>query len=240
MLRYYTLPRYLGAWVRPEMPARYTGIWRERYSDGSTYLEERFVEGMRQGRHTEYTTRGWKTEEGHYVSGKRHGTWTWWDVSGNVVAEGVYVAGTKWDGAFLSSHGPHRRCHMIATYRLGRRDGPYSVWSVSYKLEGGVYENDRRHGRRVRRYTEGTGGTGPIAEEGNYVMGRRDGKWKWWTREGHLIAEGEYKDGKEWAGTFVEWDRENLNDPFVCDGERRTRHYSEGVRTRSEREAVHR
>jgi hypothetical protein len=128
---------------------------------------------------------------------------------------------------------------MIATYELGRRDGPYTVWFGSYKLEEGAYESGRRHGRRVWRYTEGTGGIGPIAEEGNYVMGTRDGKWRWWTREGELIAEGEYRDGKEWAGAFVEWDRENLNDPFVCDGERRIHHYNEGVRTRGERGEAH-
>jgi antitoxin component YwqK of YwqJK toxin-antitoxin module len=39
-------------------------------------------------------------------------------------------------------------------------------------------------------------------EEGRYAEGKRDGQWAWWDDNGEVAAEGTFKDGKEWQGSF--------------------------------------
>jgi len=227
ILRYYTLPRYLGAWVRPEMPPKYSGVWRDWHEDGSRYLEESLVAGVRDGRHTKFGAFDGREEEGSYVNGLRAGKWTWYEPGDRVVAEGVYINGREWEGMFKMRCLNDKFCNLIVSYTRGERNGPYVVQNLGYTLEEGRFIHGRLDGQQTLWWNYEAR---IRASEGGFVEGRRDGWWTWWSARGDLIARGEYREGKKWDGAFVEWDTDKLGfHPYRGGGHYRVRRFAGGT-----------
>lgn len=232
VFRYYTLPRFLGAWARPGMPARYSGVWRDWHEDGRRYLEESFVGGVRHGKHTMFGAFDRKEEEGEYREGARLGKWTWWDAGGQVVAEGEYINGREWEGTFKLKCPKDRFSNLIISYTRGKRNGPYYVQNLGDRLEEGRYRDDQLDGQQTLWWNY----EAKIkVSQGSFRGGKRHGWWSWWTAKGRSIGRGEYREGKEWEGAFAEWDTDKLGlHPYRGNGGYRVRRFVGGRQVGSE------
>lgn len=77
-----------------------------------------------------------------------------------------------------------------ASYGWWTTDTKALVFRKNGKLNGPVlswHENGRRH------------------FQGQCKDGERDGIWRYWDEKGNLVAEGEFRNGKRWNGTFAEF-----------------------------------
>lgn len=150
------------------------------------YMHRAYV--LRQGvRPPEGFTGTWRTWhkngkpqcERPLVNGVDHGTCKEWDVNGKRIATGTYRNGKKIDGSFRNWYYRDgdiaKHCYNVETLRASKCDGPCTDWTADgRKLVEGRFAGDKRHG-----------------------------VWKWWNGRGQLIADGTYKNGHPWSGSFV-------------------------------------
>ena len=150
------------------------------------YLYRVYVLGERVElpRHFTGTWRTWYSHgqvrtERNYVAGVLHGVCSEWDEVGRLVSSGEYDDGEYSQGSFRSWYqmddDAKTRCYCITTYSLRRPHGSYTHWTAE----------------------------GQPLIEGNHINDRRSGTWRRWDVSGQLIAEGEYRKGQPWNGSFA-------------------------------------
>lgn len=141
--------------------------------------------------------------KGGLKDGKPHGDFSWWNKRGEITAQGTYRGGQPWSGTFeipwKEDHdllgGPYGQRKMYQTYRdgglIGERMGLEPEWPRPWGCSEGytgvwlVSDKNRQ-----------TRGDIPLAN------GTREGKEAWWDANGTKIAEGIFKRGIPWDGTF--------------------------------------
>jgi hypothetical protein len=70
-------------------------------------------------------------------------------------------------------------------------------WNNGNTRIKGQYINGKREGKWTWHYENGLKmDDGPKSQEGNYKDGNKDGKWTEWDEDGQIISESNWKDGE--------------------------------------------
>ncbi len=167
--------------------------WHE---NGTPHIRSEYHNGKPDGTLTEWNEKGDKIREERYVDGKPSGLWQTWD----------------WHGTKRSE----------CTYREGRIIGAEQFWDMegklsleySYDKNGNLeastewYPNGKKrsYGRfqppsLTRRVTRSLAGESPTLEP------ERNGLWTYWEKNGAVVAQGTWKNGKPWDGICVDHER---------------------------------
>lgn len=175
-------------------------IRKEYYSNGNIKQVGTYREGKRQGNFRIYDENGNETGgmlydndalagEGVIDSlGKRQGEWKLFYPDGTLRAKGKYVTGLK-DGPWTYFYG-NTRIEQSGIYIA---DKPTGIWKWFY-VNGQLHREDMyRNGKEEGTSTE-YDSTGVVINEGEFVAGARNGKWKL-TINDH-IEEGQFLDGE--------------------------------------------
>ncbi len=161
-----------------------TGQWKWFFDSGKLMREEEYRNGMLDGMHTEY------------------------DEDGNIVEEGEYVNGLE-DGPWITHTGDY---YEKGNYRDGLKNGFWSGWNLviadgktdsilSYK---GNFIDDNPDGKHIK-YQE----NGLVGDEGNYIMGKKEGDWYKYNSDGTLFMIITYR-----SGTEIKYDGVKIKPPF--------------------------
>ena len=144
------------------------GIWKLFNSNGSLKLSEEYVEGDKR-KQISYYSDGSIRSEANFLSGEEHGTQKYYDKeSGRLMSEKNFENGKR--VGHQMQYYPDGDYIQISNYSiLGVRDGKYrEIYDKDYKLR----------------------------TEGRYNDGRRDGVWKYGSKDGKITKEEKYDKGK--------------------------------------------
>lgn len=209
------------------------GPWREYYIDGSLKAEGNYEGGKKTGPWKYYHSNGKLEQTGQYDrKGNPAGTWRWYfdngnlrreenylngridglteefDETGNLLSRGEYLDGRE-DGPWILSLGDF--CYKGA-YRDGLRTGP---WTGVYLFDNGTSKDSvpAFRGSFVEDLPDGKHTTwwenGKIREEGEYIMGKKEGNWMLYNYDGSLFLIITYQNGTE-----IRYDGVKIKPPF--------------------------
>jgi uncharacterized protein len=195
------------------------GSWKEYYDDGKLRAEGKYSKDVREGGWKFYHQNGMVSQEGNYMKGKPEGEWRWYypdgetwreelyynglldglmteyDESGNVISKGEYIEG-KEDRDWYYRVGDSE---IDGTYAEGMRNGLWKYYDIPQdqgkqkvlRFEGRFIE-DNPHGKHTYYWDNGN-----RKEEGEYVMGRKEGEWVYFSYDGLPFIIVTYKNGVE-------------------------------------------
>jgi uncharacterized protein len=147
------------------------GEWRWYYADGQLLREETYYNGLLDGPMTEYDEAGEVITRGQYIEGEENGDWFYRE--GDNEADGAYAAGT--------------RNGLWKYYDLPEGMGKQKV----LRFEGRFIE-DNPQGKHTYYWDNGY-----RKEEGEYVMGLKEGEWVYYNYDGTPFIIVSYKNGAE-------------------------------------------
>jgi antitoxin component YwqK of YwqJK toxin-antitoxin module len=137
------------------------------------------------GRRTETTLR----------SGKREGEERKWSHRGVLISQGQWV-GDQLAGQWRIYY-PSGRRQSVLHYDKGTLHGVCSYWAeMGEKTEESEYSNGT-WSVMTTWYTNG------LIQSEETEPGSGRGRSRFWTPDGQLVADGQYRDGKRWEGTFL-------------------------------------
>ena len=137
---------------------------------GEVIFEGEFLKGKKNGKGREFDDLGFIRFEGEYLNGMRHGKGKEFNSLGLLIFEGEYLKGKKWNG---------------------RGYGGNSIIYEIHKGKGNIKECD------IEEYDKNS----RLIYEGEFLDGERNGKGKLFDEDyGTLKFEGEFLNGKKWAG----------------------------------------
>ena len=128
--------------------------------------------------------------EGEYLNGRRNGKGKEYYKDGKLLFEGEYLNGKKWDGNGYNING-----NMEFIIKNGK--GYIKEYDYKGRLE---YEGEYINGERNGIGKEYDSDDDKLEYEGNFFNGKRNGKGKEYYKNGKLLFEGEYLNGKKWNG----------------------------------------
>jgi len=190
------------------------GDWKEYYETGQLKDEGMYHKGLKVGEWKYYFLDGKKFEVGKYKDGKQTGHWLWYFEDGTVRRESSYIKGQE-DGDFIEYNDSGKVITKGQyddglkegdwTYQLGnyKSFGKYvddmqdSVWTEYYNDNGrvrftGKYSQDRPDGIHIWYYPDGK-----KELEGQYNLGLKEDKWKYYLEDGELFLTITYRDDVE-------------------------------------------
>ncbi len=159
------------------------------YSQEGVKLSEGIVdrEGRKQGKWEYLYPSGIVKARGEYTNNYRTGTWEFYYDSGKKEQDGTYYLGRP-NGTWrwYYSNGAIRR---EEDFQQGNEEGQY----IEYNIDGevitkGTYIDGAKDGMWFYN-------AGDHTEEGKYVVGLRDGEWKYFFSNGVSAFEGKYIQG---------------------------------------------
>ena len=118
------------------------GPARTFYDDGTPWLEERYLDGQRDGHAVEYHRGGGKAREGSWVHGGKIGTWTIWFPDGTVEEESTWKDGVM-NGPFLQRW-PGGALRTTGRYCLGVQCGVWRSFDERGKEIGSIEYGEQR------------------------------------------------------------------------------------------------
>lgn len=206
---------------------RKVGTWRRFHDNTVLEQEESYSQGLPDGPTWGLYRSKQKAFEGTWQGGLQTGRWTWWHPNGVKSRSGVYVEGRQdglWEE--WHDNGQLRLAEpWVAGTREGRReeywpDGnlrsrrdfvagvggpetlfyggqvvlPRSVTSPA-RAEWTVLADqpETRHGLFRNFHADNQ----TVAEEGDYVLGKKQGIWRYFNDKGQLATQKRYEDGLE-------------------------------------------
>ena len=177
------------------------GKWILRNNDGTLKAEESYVNGEMDGKWLWYRPDGVKEKEGTNKNGLTHGLWSPWNNAHHKKDEKTYVNGNL-DGAITIWHedGTKEREGII---RGNEPEGNWTYYNsdgtVDFRFDYGsgldrvrIAELEERDGL-FYKIGKNNSYTGIVVESGGikdylllgrFQMGRRDGQWVQWHRNG--------------------------------------------------------
>lgn len=196
------------------------GYWKEYYDDGRLRAEGKYIKDVREGAWKYYHSNGNTEQEGVYTNGKPEGEWRWYypggqllreesyynglldglmteyDEAGNVITKGEYVEG-KETGEWFYRIGDNE---TLGSYAEGMRNGLWKYYDLPagmgkqkvLRFEGRFIE-DNPHGKHTYYWDNGN-----KKDEGEYVMGRKEGEWISYDYEGMIFIIVSFKNGIEY------------------------------------------
>lgn len=194
------------------------GFWREYYDDGIVRAEGKYEKDLKAGKWKFYHRNGEVEQEGSYKNGKAEGDWRWYypsgeilreesyynglqdgpmteyDEAGNIITRGEYIEG-KENGEWYYKVG---ESEIRGTYAEGMRNGEWKYWDIApmgksniLRFEG-RYIEDNPHGEHTYYWDNGN-----RKEQGEYVMGKKEGDWVYFNYDGTPFIVVTYTNGTE-------------------------------------------
>jgi antitoxin component YwqK of YwqJK toxin-antitoxin module len=196
------------------------GYWKEYFDDGRLRAEGKYNKDTREGPWKYYHPNGTIEQEGVYAGGKPEGDWLWYypggqvlreeayynglldgmmteyDEAGNIITKGEYVEG-KETGEWYYRIGDNE---TTGNYAEGMRNGLWKYYDLApamgkqkvLRFEG-RYIEDNPHGRHTYYWDNGN-----KKDEGEYVMGRKEGEWIYFNYDGTPFIVVSFKNGIEY------------------------------------------
>lgn len=195
------------------------GFWKEYYDSGKLRGEGRYKKDIRDGEWKYYHENGKLEQLGAYREGKPEGEWSWYhdngsllreeyyfkglqdglmtenDKEGNVVTKGQYIEGKR-NGEWYFKVG---FSEVIGTYSDDMRNGLWQYWDLpanpgksrTLRFEGRFVE-DNPHGEHTYYWDNGN-----RRDQGEYVMGRKEGNWTSYNYDGTAYLVVSHENGFE-------------------------------------------
>ena len=130
-----------------------------------------------------------------YYNGLLDGQMTEYDADGNVITKGQYIEGQE-DGEWYYRNGDNE---TMGSYADGMRNGIWKYYDIPgegkakiLRFEGRFIE-DNPHGKHTYYWDNGN-----RKEEGDYIMGLKDGDWIYYSYDGLPYIIVSYKNGIEY------------------------------------------
>jgi uncharacterized protein len=196
------------------------GSWKEYYDNGTLRAEGKYMKDVKEGPWKYYHPNGMTDQEGSYRQGKPEGEWRWYYPGGQTLREESYYNGladgmmTEYDeagniitkGEFLEGNEEGEWYYRVGdnetegSYAQGMRNGLWKYYDIPddigkqkvLRFEGRFIE-DNPHGKHTWYYDNGN-----RKDEGEYVMGRREGEWIFYNYDGTPFIIVSYKNGVEY------------------------------------------
>lgn len=164
--------------------------WKYYFRNGSIEQRGSYITGLPEGTWKWYYPDGMLRLEEEYVFGVAEGMSTEYSDTGSVIAQGEYLSGMK-EGQWEYVLNDHRE---RGSYFEGLRNGEWKhFYRSSDQLRfSGTYENGIETGVHTYYYPNGQ-----IKRTGNYLFGKKDGLWEYYTQQGVRIITIEYEEDKE-------------------------------------------
>ncbi len=185
------------------------GKWKYYYQDGKTEQTGNFTkQGKRDGTWKWYYENGALLREESYRNGMKDGLSSEYEESGKVIFEGEFIDDLE-DGPWFEITGDS---YIRGSYRDGLRNGMWYYLLIdttgrrtdSILIYKGNFIDDHPDGRHTWFWDNGK-----IKEEGNYVMGRKEGDWSRYLYDGSLFMVITYR-----AGVETKFDGVKIKPPF--------------------------
>jgi antitoxin component YwqK of YwqJK toxin-antitoxin module len=190
---------------------KYQGPFEEYYPDGTLKSKGEYKDGKKVGKWMYYYPNGVEEQVGVYkndiptdewiwyypnkqikrkekfIKGKEDGEYIEYDENGNIITKGNYYEGLE-DGEWIYEYGDFKE---IGTYKEGVRVGEWKGYfksnnKLAYSIK---YVDGNENGKFIFYYENGT-----PRIEGNYVMGLKEGVWKYYNQDGLLFLTETYKN----------------------------------------------
>jgi uncharacterized protein len=195
------------------------GNWKEYYDDGKLKAEGRYDKDKKIGDWKFYHRSGTLEQEGSYAEGKPEGAWKWYYEDGQLLRDESYYKGLL-DGE-MTEYDREGNVITKGEYIEGKEDGPWYYKIASAEVEGnyadgmrsgewkyydlpdeenpkkvlrfeGKYIEDNPHGHHVYYWDNGN-----KKDEGDYVMGLKNGNWISYNYDGTPFLVVSYQNGTE-------------------------------------------
>lgn len=159
------------------------------YDNNGKKMSEGIVneKGERVGTWKNFYPDGKLQSEGNYFSNSRNGQWKFYYPNGSVEQIGSYRNGREsgqWNWYY-----PNGTLHREENYFNGKRDGPYVEYDENGKIiaQGQFLDGEKDGQWEIE--------VGDHKETGKYVLGLREGIWRYYYQNGKLRFEGNYTRG---------------------------------------------
>ena len=70
------------------------GVYKDMHGNGQVWEQSHFINGVEQGRHTEWFPSGAISEDSYYADDAKHGEFQSWDINGNQLTHVLYCEGS--------------------------------------------------------------------------------------------------------------------------------------------------
>lgn len=137
-------------------------------------------------------------EEGMLKNGKRNGTWIVYHANKPYPASVSNFVEDEYSGPYLQ-YSNVGQLELLCHYTANQLDGEFIKYKNARILEEGSYKNGQYDGLYKRYYPNKE----IVQQEANYKNGQLDGKSSYYSEEGALMMEYEYKDGEKIGGGIV-------------------------------------
>lgn len=144
-------------------------------------------QGRKIGSWAEYYPEGELRLKGSYLDNRKSGSWTYYFINGGIEQKGRFERG-RFQGLWIWYYS-NGNTWREESYFNGREDGFF----IEYDRRGmilakGDYISGEKEGEWIYQ-------VGDHEERGSYVIGLREGTWKYFYKEGQLKYEGYYSQG---------------------------------------------
>jgi len=191
------------------------GKWKEFYPSGQLKAEGEYLNDRKSGPWRFFHLNGKDEQIGQYTKdGKPTGDWKWFYENGNILREESFIKGNP-EGLMIE-YSDSGKIITKGNYTDGLREGEWLEIDGDEKSVG-VYRNGQKEGKWVVTYEENNRTAsegnyidglengkftsfhinGKVKEQGQYIMGNKDGNWKRYDTEGILITTFSYENGSE-------------------------------------------
>lgn len=162
------------------------GLWTDFDAQGNTWRESTYADGLLEGVVTEWESGagGKPRTRTSYQAGEKNGEFLSYGTDGSLWLRGAYRRGAQ-HGQWIH-YSKDGRPRTLETYAAGEKDGPEIVWDEHGEIETErTYAAGRLHGPlRDRSVT------------GSYARDVKTGVWRSRYRDGSLMEESNYVDGR--------------------------------------------
>lgn len=166
------------------------GEYSSKFTFGQPHVLGHYKNGQKDGRWIKIAESGDTIVIETYVNGKEEGLHVSYDHETGARKREFYLKGDRKDGLYREYNPENKELIYEATYQYGRLHGKehrlivtnrYDYWEIS------TYVNGRQTGPFESRYVK----SNRVREVGEYLNGRRIGRWKLYDIDGKLEKEWE-------------------------------------------------
>ena len=186
------------------------GFWKEYYDSGKLRAEGRYSKDIREGDWRFYHENGELEQQGAYRAGSPEGDWFWYHDNGQLLREEYYFNGLQ-DGR-MTEYDKEGEIITKGEYIEGKRIGEW-YFKVGNTETVGVYSDDMRNGLwRTWDLPSSMGRDKVLRFEGKFIEDNPHGEHTWYWDNGNRKDQGEYVMGRK-EGNWVYYNYDGT--PFL-------------------------